>query len=553
MTAQRDVWRSARRSEVSTSRFMIAAKHPLICQAASDIWNKGGNVVDAAVAASFAACVVEPGMTGVGGEGVMLISARGGEKTTAIDFVGRTPSDAGEDFFEIDSKTRTGMFGWPHVKNSANLEGYRAVTVPGLVHGMWAAHETFGKMPFDELLEPAIRYAESGFEVGWHTALQIAFAEEKLAIFPESSRLFLKNGHFPKPAKKRYSMAAEIIVQSELAGTLRSIAKGGVKEFYQGDLAKKIVSEIKKGGGVLALSDFENYHADVYDAESITYRDKVVRFDPRHGGITMAEILKIMEGYDASTWGPTDPQFLLAFMKSAKFAYTDRLGRLGDPNRSTEYRQLLSDENVRKGRETAARGLALLDLASSGDHTTHICLSDGDGNMVSIGETLVDCFGSGVTIPGTGIVMNDGMSAFDPEPGHPNSLGPSKERLHNITPALVFNKNGSSLLNTGAPGGRAIPITVAQVIIHVLDFGMSVQEAVESPRVMIEGRKFYLDSRYPESTIVALKKTDEAVEEIRKVDYNFAVPIGIAHVDGKLYGGVDLDFPFGVESAVAGA
>jgi gamma-glutamyltranspeptidase/glutathione hydrolase len=530
---------------------MVAAKHPLIAQTGVEVMAKGGNAVDAAVAAAFVDCVVEPAMNGLGGEGVMAIHLAETGEDVIIDFVGRPSGNCSPDMFELDPKRgRVGLFGWKAVKGDANIIGHKAATVPGEVAGLCLALERYGTMSLDEVMKPAIKIAEDGFPVSYIAHSHICQAMEVLSRFPEWTRIFLKERRFPpRPADLATRTPPDVLVQKNLAGSLRKIARDGRDAFYKGEIAEAIAQDMERHGGLIDEQDLADFDPIVTKPVPGSYRGCDVIFDPTHAGTTLVEILNILEGFDLKSLGHMTPRSIHIIADAIRLAFADRLTYLGDPGFvKVPTRGLVSKEyaEAQRRRIDPKRATSIEagePWAYEGDHTTHLSVVDEDRNMVSIGQTLVTVFGCGVVVPGTGMVLNSAMSGLNPEPGHANSIAPRKRRIQNVCPTLLL-KNGKSLLNVGAPGGRAIPIAVAQVIVNIVDYGMGIQEAIEAPRITTEVEEVFVDNRVPRRVRDALRRMGHQVIEVDRETYNFARPVGVL-VDQRrnvLHGGVDCLF-----------
>jgi gamma-glutamyltranspeptidase/glutathione hydrolase len=530
---------------------MVACKHPLIGEAGVDIMKRGGNAVDAAVAAAFVDCVVEPALNGIGGEGVMAIHMEKTGEDIIIDYVGRPSKNCSPDMYELEpSRGRAAAFGWTAVKDDANIFGYKAATVPGEVAGLCTAMEKYGTMSLEEVMQPAIKIANEGFAVGWPIFTCITASMEVLSRFPEWVKIFLKEGRFPyKMGSRAMRTPLQTLIQKDLAESLKKIARGGPDAFYKGEIAEAIARDMRKNGGLITIDDLASYEPIVTKPTPGSYRGYDIIYDPTHAGTTLIEALNILEGFDlnASRFGSLCSVHLVT--EALRLAFADRFKYMGDPGFvKVPQRGLTSKEYAeeRRKRINLNRATKLKPgepWKYEGEDTTALAVVDKDRNMVSINQTLVYAFGSGVVIDGTGIVLNDAMAGLNPEPGHANSIQPWKRRIQNVCPTL-FLKEGRPYLNIGAPGGRAIPASLVQVIVNVVDHKMGIQEAIEAPRVTTEVEEVYVDDRIPEQTCQALKRMGHNIIPIDRDLYNFAKPVGILvdHKRDLLHGGVDCFF-----------
>jgi gamma-glutamyltranspeptidase/glutathione hydrolase len=558
------------KNEVVAPNGMVVGEHPLIAEAGAEILLKGGNAVDAAVAAAFVAAVVEPFMSGIGGLGYMLIHDSRSGRQYAVEFTGRTPAAAGAGTFELDpAGGQAGMFGWPAVKDRANLVGYRAPLVPGTVAGLALALEKFGTMRLDQVLEPAIRYAEEGFPMDWYVSLNIAVAMAELREFPETATVFLPNGVPPKP-RTRWWEPAETFRQPDLAETLKLIAREGPDAFYRGPIAARIAEAMAARGGLITREDLARYQPKIYQAPlRTTYREfEVVACPGPCAGTTLIQMLNIAEGFGLRRYGPNSAQSLHFIAETSRRAFADRFAYLADPDfadapwaglvskdYAAEVRATIDPERATpeagpgdpwkyEGRPAPAR--ADVSAGSDPSCTTHLGVIDRDRNMVSLTNTLGELFGCRVVIPGTGILLNNGMVWFDPRPGRPNSLAGNKRPLVNMTPALVLH-NGRPFMSIGAPGARRLITGIFESILNVLEFGLGIQAAVSAPRVHCEGPETHIDSRIPAETrdILAAMGHRLVVLEQTIAASDFGRPVGILidPTDGCLHGGVHVQQP----------
>jgi gamma-glutamyltranspeptidase / glutathione hydrolase len=538
---------------------MVAAKHPYAVQAGLEMMEKGGNAVDAAVATGFATGVVEPWMSGIGGVGFMTIQMADGTRTV-IDYFGRAPKAATADMFELESGDSHTTVGFGGVKDEANAYGPLSILVPGMVAGMCDALEKYGTMSLAEVLEPAIRFAEEGFPVDWLRGMVIASAQKTIQRDEETSRIFLENGTPPAPL---FGQEPPRIKQPDLAETMRRIAKHGPDGFYKGDVADKIASHIQKLGGILTVEDMAAYESVEVDPLVIKYRDYELLLLPyQAGGVNTGEALSILNGMDLRSTGFNTAETLHKIAEASRRGYADRFAYIGDPDFvDTDWVRLNSEEyaaerraeidlaratGVEAGRNISKQFGPTGATASADEGcTTHYSVVDGDGNMVSVTQTLTLIFGSVVTVPGTGVIMNDSMNLFDPVPGRANSIDSWKRPASSMAHAVAV-KNGVPVLAVGAPGGRRIMDTCMQMVLDVLEFGMDIQEACSAPLIDCSSGNLLIDDRIPEPTRETLKEMGHNVvaAEVTFAPRAFASPTGV-QVDpetGLRYGGAD---PFG--------
>jgi len=523
---------------------MVASKHTLIGEAGCKMIRRGGNAVDAAVAAAFMDCVVEPAMNGIGGEGVMAIHLASGENII-IDYVGRPSKDCRTDMYELSETREPGWMGWRAVKGDANVIGHRACVTPGTVAGLTEALRRYGSMRLSEVMAPAISVAEEGFPVGWWTAGYIFQRMKTFWHLPEWRKTFLHDSQFPYTPFTYDLPKPEVLIQRDLARSLRAIAEGGRDAFYKGWIAEAIAEEMAANNGLISKEDLAMYEPIVSESEPGSYRGHEIVYDPTHAGTTLVEMLNILEGYDLAGYGFGSAEHLHLVGDAIGLAYADRFEYMGDPGYvKVPQRALVSKAYAVELR----RGIRLDRAAEIGfgkpwpfepDHTTSLAVADKSGNMVCVNQTLVNLFGSGVVIPGTGITMNNAMYGLNPEPGHANSIDGRKRRIQNVCPVVVL-KDGVPLLACGAPGGRNIPVAVLQVILHVIDFKMGIQEAIEAPRCTRETGRLFIDSRFPPEVRDRLLAMGHDLDWVDEELRSWARPVGVLRdpATGLLHGGV---------------
>ena len=459
---------------------MVVTSHPLASDVGVEILRRGGNAVDAAVAVAFALAVVHPVAGNIGGGGFMVVRMHDDTART-LDFREAAPSGATRGMY-VDSAGNV---------LESSLTGHRSVGVPGTVAGLFEAHRRFGHLPWNDLVAPAVRLARDGYALDGVRSRQITREAERLARFPASRAQFLANGEAPS--------AGTVFVQPDLARTLQLIADSGPPVFYSGSVAELIVQEMARGGGLITRGDLARYRAKWRDPIAIAYRGYTIYTmpPPSGGGVTLAEILNVMEGY-----APLPPfgsaQLMHLQTEAMRRAYVDRNALLGDPDfveiplsrlLSKAYAATLrADIDPRRATPSPpARG------GRSGTETTHYSIVDADGNAVSCTTTLNNDFGSAVTVAGAGFLLNDEMDDFTTAPGRPNLFGlvqgeanaiaPGKRMLSAMTPAIVLDPTGGLLLVLGSPGGSRIPTAVYQVISDVIDQEMPLPSAIAAPRL----------------------------------------------------------------------
>jgi gamma-glutamyltranspeptidase/glutathione hydrolase len=551
---------------------MVAAMQPLAAEAGAEMLRRGGSAIDAAVATAFAVGVVEPFMSGVGGIAFMVYrDAATGEM---ICFDGSTvlPRAIRPDMFEVLSDGgASGMYGWPATKNDANNTGWLAPGVPGTPHLLGEAHKRYGRLPWKEVLQPAIKLARDGFEVNHYVAMSIAADYENLHRFPESKRTFFKpSGAPPAPS---VGGRGDLLIQSDLARTLTLIAEQGPDVVYHGEVARLIAEDMRNNGGLITEEDLAAHQTRLFTPGSIDYRGYQVLGQLICSGYpSVAEALQILGGFDLAGLGYQSPEAVHLITESLRRALVDRLSFLGDPDlMPVPLKGAVSDgyADVRRGTIDPKRatphegpgdpwpfeeGRAAVYPERSGvtgdGQTTHISVIDRDRNIVSLTSTLGAAFGSGVVIKGTGITLNNAVTWFDPRPGAVTSIGPGKRVMSAATPVIVL-RDGKPFAAVGSPGGRRVMSAVYQIIVNLIDFKLGMQASISAPRVHSEGPATEISTRFPAEVIEGLEQMGHQVvrrEESLSSSF-FARPNGVMiNPDtGDLHAGV---FPFTPATAI---
>ncbi len=583
----RSIWRPDK-DEVVVEHGAVATAHPIAAQVGVDILKSGGNAVDAAIATGFCLNVVEPASSSIAGHGQMIVHIAAEQRTVAIDYGHRAPRAAKPDTFRVIGQAVRGN-GIYEVEDQANAIGHRSAGVPGVTAGMCRAHELFGSLPLEQLIEPAIHYARQGFEADSTTCLQIARSMPNLVRYGESGRVFMPDGYPPTPGEK--------VVQRDLADTLERIGKEGKNALHAGEIAAAIDEEMRRNDGLLSAQDLADYEAEVRHPVNTPYRGcELLSYPATAGTITALQILNILENFDLSGpispvhprerfRGGQSPEHLHLFIEAARHAFADRYSFLGDSDfNPVPLDGILSKDYARKiarGIDTEVAKLeeerqlqpwvAYADSPihdpwhydpkprpervltasppSDGDCTTHFSVIDHGRNMVACTQTAVGAFGSSVIVPGTGVLLSNGMVVFNPMPGTANSIAGFKRGLNNMSPILAL-RDGQPFLTVGAPGGRRIICRIAHVISNVIDFGMSIQEAITAPSVDAAERETFVDHRIDPQTVDSLARMGHNVEVVPEPSTGggFSRPRGVMiNADtGLLHAGVH---PFGPDEA----
>lgn len=560
------------KTPVESEEGVVCAHHPKAAEAGAAVLARGGNAVDAAVAAGFAVGVAEPFMSGVGGICQLLYRDAATGQVTVFDGTSVLPRRVRANMFPIvDETAKAGMYGWPAVEGDRNNTGWLTPAVPGTPACLLAAHERLGRLPRADVLGPAIELADRGVEVDWYVALSIVAAADRIFPFPATRAIYFRPSGQPL-APESFGSSGDVLRQSDLAETLSRLAEDGPKALYAGELARRIAEQMRENGGLIDEEDLASYRVRVFpDGVSVPYRDVVATFAPEiGGGLTVAETLRILEGFDLGRPGFGTPEAVHLILEAQRRAFRDRFRYLGDPLLvDVPYAALLGPSYAAERRASIDPARATPDAGPGDpwrfangptpwpaperlnpadvDHTTHVSVVDRDRNLVSLTSTLGAMFGSGVVVPGTGILLNNGTTWFDPRPGTQNSIASGRRILWAGSPTIL-SRNGQPFAALGAPGGRKVISAVLQVILNLVDFGLGIQEAVAAPRAHAEGLESLVDARFGPATIAALRAMGHnlAVREETFASSFFGRPNGVV-VDsssGRLSGGVNQYKPY---------
>jgi gamma-glutamyltranspeptidase/glutathione hydrolase len=467
------------------------------------------------------------------------------------------------------------------VEGDENTEGYPSISMPGTTGGLCLAHKLMGKLPLEQVMEPAIHLAQEGFEVYWVHSLWVATAMEALNRFPGARKAFLPGGFPPKyiPDPSSSDTAATGLVQRDLADMLNRIARNGAPALYEGEVAVAIEEDMKRNGGLITAEDLARFKPEVKSPLRTTYRDfEVMAPTAPCGTWTTLETLNILENFDLKSMDHNSAEEIHIFVEAARHAFADRYAYMGDPDFvDVPLKALLSREYAKEVAAQVDTERAVIEnaidiapwahyetnpihepwkfegrtaptppLSSSatteGDCTTHFCVVDRDGNLISCTQTAVSSFGSKVVTDGLGFIWNNGMIWFNAKPGAANSVAPWKRPLVNMAPVLV-TKDGDSYLGVGSPGGRKVNNGNTNVTLNVLEFEMGPQEAITVPRSDASGPTTLLDARLDRETVDKLRQMGHKVEVVSDLAgwYSFSKPTAILvdREQGLFYGGSD--------------
>lgn len=515
------------KTPVAASRGMAVTNHPLASAAAAEMIASGGNAIDATVAALFTLTVVEPMMVGIFGGGTALIRLADGREVV-IDGLSTAPASTRPDSYTPVSDT------WPtymETEGWANRVGPKAIAVPGNLKAWCEVVERFGRLPLDILIEPAIRHASRGFAVTPYLATSIADTAFDLCKDDAIASVFLPGG---KPL-----VAGDRLVQADYAETLRGIARHGPAFLYGGALGRGIADYLGKAGSFIHLQDLEQYRTVQREPVRGTYRgvEIVGPPPPCSGGVHTIQILNMLEAFDLGALGFGTPETVHLVLECLKIAAADRRAATADP----AFVDVPMARLISKSYAAECRAQIRTDragtfesrvLSNESQNTTHVTIADAEGNVVTSTQTLNSLFGARIMIPGTGIIPNNYMLLFDPHPGHALSLMPGKRITSGIT-ALIGKRDGQPIFALGLPGAHRIPAAAMQTVLNIVDHGMSLQEAVEAPRVFTQGQEAEIEKGFPEAVRSALAAMGHPVVA---VDH---VAGGLCAIDFRTDGGMN--------------
>ena len=488
---------------------MVVCAHPEAAEVGMNILKAGGNAIDAAIAVQFALAVVYPNAGNLGGGGFMLLRLKSGE-VNALDFREKAPSASSKDMF---INKATGEVDREIIETSHLASG-----VPGSVDGMWTAHQKYGTMPWEKLIQPAIDLAQKGFPL---TQMQ---AEDLNDLQIELKKLNKGKNYF---IKSKWS-DGDSLIQMDLANTLINIRDKGREGFYSGEVAEKIEKEMRSHNGIITLDDLKNYHSVWRTPVSGTYKNyKVISMPPPSaGGIALIQLLNMMENYPLKRWGFQSLNAIHIMTEAEKRVYADRATWLGDPDFTNVPTQQLTSKKYTSQRMYNVDTINIIpskDIAAGNfpdyesEETTHFSIVDQYGNAVAITTTLNDSYGSRIVVAGCGFILNNEMDDFSAKPGEPNLYGliggeanaivPNKRMLSNMTPTIILKDNNLFMV-IGTPGGSTIITSVFQNILNVIEFDMTMQESINAPRFHHQWvpDEIKLENNFDKTTADALTK-----------------------------------------------
>lgn len=515
---------------------MVAAAHPLAAEAGVRILKEGGNAIDAAIASAFALNAVEPNASGIGGGGFMVVRFAETGEIIILDYRERAPAASTKDMYASEQAKEEK---WTQL-------GGMASAVPGTLMGLKTALDEYGTMTLEEAMTPAIEYMENGFEITETFSDMIKDNYDKLADWNDPFAIaYFKDG-IPLET-------GDMLIQQDLANTYREILDKGIEHFYGGELGQKIVDAVQAAGGILTLQDLKDYKLYRHEPVKGNYRgyDIYSMPPPSSGGTHLIQILNIMENFDIADMNYLGPTHISTMAEAMKMAFADRAKFMADPIFATdiplkgltskEYAKFLADQiDISNPKlEIPAGEPGIFEHES----TSHLSVIDAEGNAVALTQTINFFFGSGVVVPGVGIIMNNEMDDFATNPESPNAPEPGKTPLSSMSPTIM-EKDGEVFMVLGSPGATRIFTAMAQIISNVIDFGMGMDEAIEAPRIHAyssagKAMPIFVESRIPVLSVEALRLLGNQVDVREAHDLYFGGAQSIMLKNGVLFGGGD--------------
>ncbi len=511
--------------KVNGEKAAVVSAHPLASEVGKLILKKGGNAIDASIAMQYALAVVYPNAGNIGGGGFMVCHDKHGYNHT-IDFREQAPLAAHKDMY-LDKEG--------NAVSTMSQDGHLSVGIPGTVGGLFLAHKKFGRLPMQDLLAPAIKLAKEGFAITEMEAKGLERVAKDFQKYSTVASAFLKEEKW---------QAGDVLIQEDLANTLQRISDQGQAGFYEGETADLIVAEMKGGGGIITLEDLKNYEPIEREPVEFSYKgyDIVSMGLPSSGGVLLQQMLGMLEAYPIKEYGFQSVEAVQLMVEISRRAYADRTEHMGDPDFvSVPLNKLLDKDYILQRMSDFTPGKATLSsvvqgglsLAQEKEETTHLSVVDEEGNAVSVTTTINGLYGSRVVVGGAGFILNNEMDDFSAKPGAPNLFGllgtesnaiePGKRMLSTMTPTIVL-KNKKPFLVLGTPGGSTILTSVFQTIINIIEFDLSVEDAINKPKFHHQWQPdlIYIEEGFSESV----------KNNLEEMGYKFKVrsPIGQTEV-----------------------
>lgn len=511
-----------RKAAISSDIGLVASQHYMASDAGAKVLKQGGNAIDAAIATGLVLGAVEPWMSGIGGGGYMTVYVAETREVSVVEFGMCAPRAATPDDYPLagEGENASDAFNWPKVIGDTNIHGPLSIAVPGYIRGIELALKEYGSWSWQEVFEPACQQAESGLPIDWYSAQKVNHFARYLNLYPETRRVYLGDG---LPPAANIDGTVDRLQLGNLSSTYRTLQRAGPDEFYNGALAKRLVEDLKDAGSRVDETDLLNYQASINTPLQTDYRDHTLFVS---GSLTAGPSIIHALG-ELSSRLPSEenpgPTTYKAYADSLFAAYEYRLKNLG------------------AGENPAEPG-----------NTSHICVADQYGNVVSLTQTVMSAFGSRIMLPRSGVLMNNGMMWFDPRPGGPNSVVGGRKPLCNMCPVILRHSNGA-MTAIGACGGRRIFPAVFQLASFMTDYDMTVDEAVHQPRLDVSGTDLITVMDQADAKIIDTLQRQYSNVSIRPYGVYpnlFALPqIVKRDNDGRLSGGCFVPSPHAKVSA----
>nr|WP_294527372.1 gamma-glutamyltransferase [uncultured Rhodopila sp.] len=494
-------------------RGIVVAQAGSAAEAGIAVMNAGGNAVDAAVATALALAAVEPWNSGLGGLGFALVHRAGEPRAEVVDFGPVAPLGLDPSAFRLTGRMKQDLFSWPEIESDANIHGPLSFAIPSSAAGYAHMHAAWGKLPLAEVIAPAIALAKRGLPQDWFTTLKVASSASVLRRYTESARIYLPDG---LPPVAPYQGKPGFFRLGALPETLGQLGRAGLRDLYDGDVARAIIADVGEMGGVLSVDDLRSCHARVLPAPQYRWRGHTLQLA---GGLTAAPtMVRVLEQMaNVRTGAAPDADWYLAFSRAMKIAYAERLAGLGEA-----------------------------DPVAADTCTSHLTVCDQDGTMIAMTTTLLSSMGSRVVLPRSGILMNNGVMWFDPRPNQPNSIGGGKRPLTNMSP-VILREGNRPWFAAGGSGGRRILAAVTQMMAFVTDFGMSLEQAAHHPRVDVSDPDYVSADMTLGPEVIGALGSDGRTEVVERsvMPINFACPNAIiSNSDGTRIGISDVASPW---------
>ena len=494
-------------------RGMVVSQVAAAAEAGVAMLDAGGNAIDAAVATALALAAVEPWNSGLGGIGFALVHRAGQSSAEVVDFGPKAPRGLNPSHFPLTGRMTQDLFAWPEVVDDSNIHGPLSFAIPSSTAGYAFLHARWGKLPLAEVMAPALALARRGLPADWYTTLKIGASAAVLRRYAESRRIYLPDG---LPPVAPYQGVPGFFRLGRLPDTLEHLARAGLRDLYEGDVAAAIATDVAALGGVLDRDDLAACQARLLPATEHSWAGRTLQLT---GGLTAAPtLIRVLEQMAGTPTGRTpSPAWFAALARAMKSAYAERLA-----------------------------GLGAAEPAAAETCTTHLSACDAEGTVVAMTTTLLSSMGSRVVLPGSGVLMNNGVMWFDPRPGQPNSIAPGKRPLTNMLP-VILRDGARPAIAAGASGGRRIMAAVVQVLSFLAQFGMDAEAAAHHPRIDVSGPDLVTVDRRMDQAVIAALAAEGPIEVVEHgvMPINFACPNAIVlGADGSRAGISDAASPW---------